>query len=117
MLQTKSGCTLTMMTIWRIQPSTAIVKDPSLVDKVDGKVTTLAAFRRSEEAERPWKRLMKSITWFVALAPSFIKRTAKKETITLPDGKTEQREFLEFANGQRFHFPARIPQAPEPRFR
>ena len=34
-----------------IQPSQAMAKDPTLIDKVDGKITTLAAFRRSEEPE------------------------------------------------------------------
>jgi hypothetical protein len=88
-----------------IQPSAAMAKDPTLADKVDGKITTLAAFRRSEEPE-DWKRLMSD--HLVRRTRSFIKRTAKKETTTLPDGTTEEREFLQFANGQRFHFPTRI---------
>lgn len=41
---------------------------------------------------------------------SFIKRTAKKETVKLPGGTSEEREYLEFANGQRFHFPTRVPK-------
>jgi superfamily II DNA or RNA helicase len=90
-----------------IQPTAAMAKDPTLVDKVDGKVTTLAAFRRSEEPE-DWKRLMSD--HLIRRTRSFIKRTAKKESVTLPDGSTEEREYLEFANGQRFHFPARIPR-------
>jgi superfamily II DNA or RNA helicase len=90
-----------------IQPTAAMAKDPTLIDKVDGKITTLAAFRRSEEPE-DWKRLMSD--HLVRRTRSFIKRTAKKEAITLPNGKTEQREYLEFANGQRFHFPTRIPR-------
>ena len=90
-----------------IQPTAAMAKDPTLVDKVDGKVTTLAAFRRSEEPE-DWKRLMSD--HLIRRTRSFIKRTAKKETVTLPDGSTEEREYLEFANGQRFHFPTRIPR-------
>lgn len=90
-----------------IQPTAAMAKDPTLIDKVDGKVTTLAAFRRSEEPE-DWKRLMSD--HLIRRTRSFIKRTAKKETVTLPDGNTQEREYLEFANGQRFHFPARVPR-------
>jgi superfamily II DNA or RNA helicase len=90
-----------------IQPTAAMAKDPTLIDKVDGKVTTLAAFRRSGEPD-DWKRLMSD--HLVRRTRSFIKRTAKKETVTLPDGSTQQREYLEFANGQRFHFPARVPR-------
>ncbi len=89
-----------------IQPTAAMAKDPTLIDKVDGKITTLAAFRRSEEPE-DWKRLMSD--HLVRRTRSFIKRTAKKETVTLPSGKTEEREYLQFANGQRFHFPTRMP--------
>lgn len=40
-----------------LQPLAALAKDPSLADRVDGKVTSLAAFRRSDEPE-DWKRLM-----------------------------------------------------------
>jgi superfamily II DNA or RNA helicase len=90
-----------------IQPTAAMAQDPSLVDKVDGKITTLAAFKRSEEPE-DWKRLMSD--HLVRRTRSFIKRTAKKEPITLPNGKTEEREYLQFANGQRFYFPTRIPR-------
>ena len=90
-----------------IQPTAAMAKDPTLIDKVDGKITTLAAFRRSEEPE-DWKRLMSD--HLVRRTRSFIKRTAKKETVTLPNGKTEEREYLQFADGQRFHFPTRVPR-------
>ena len=90
-----------------IQPTSAMAKDPALVDKVDGKITTLAAFRRSEEPD-DWKRLMSD--HLVRRTRSFIKRTAKKEVVTLPSGKSEEREYLEFANGQRFHFPTRVPK-------
>jgi superfamily II DNA or RNA helicase len=88
-----------------IQPTAAMALDPTLPDKVDGKVTTLAAFKRSEEAE-DWKRLMSD--HLVRRTRSFIKRTAKRETITKPDGTIEEREYLQFANGERFHFPTRI---------
>lgn len=89
-----------------IQPTAAMEIDPALRDKVDGKVTTLAAFRRSEEPE-DWKRLMSD--HLVRRTRSFIKRTAKKEVVTLADGTEKEREYLEFANGERFHFPERVP--------
>lgn len=89
-----------------IQPTAAMDLDPSLRDKVDGKVTTLAAFRRSEEPE-DWKRLMSD--HLVRRTRSFIKRTAKKEMVALPDGTLEEREYLQFANGQKFRFPERVP--------
>lgn len=90
-----------------IQPMDAMAKDPSLVDKVDGKITTLGAFKRSNEPD-DWKRLMSD--HLVRRTRSFIKRTASMETVTLPDGSTEEREYLEFANSQRFHFPTRVPK-------
>lgn len=37
-----------------------------------------------------------------------MKRTAKKEPVTLPDGTVGEREYLQFASGQRFHFPTRV---------
>lgn len=90
-----------------IQPTAAMAKDPQLADKVDGKITTLAAFRRSEEPA-DWRRLMSD--HLVRRTRSFIKRTARKETVALPSGKTEEREYLQFADGVRFHFPTRIPR-------
>lgn len=90
-----------------IQPTDAMAKDPGFVDKVDGKITTLSAFRKSDEPD-DWKRLMSD--HLVRRTRSFIKRTAKKETVALPDGTTDEREYLEFANGQRFHFPTRVPR-------
>ena len=83
----------------------AIRKDPALAGKVDGKINTLTAFRKSEEPE-DWKRLMSD--HLVRRTRSFIKRTAKQENVTRADGTVEQREYLQFANGQRFHFPTRI---------
>lgn len=90
-----------------IQPTAALAKDPGLVDKIDGKVSTLAAFRRSGEPE-DWKRLMSD--HLIRRTRSFIKRTAQREIVSLPDGSTEEREYLKFANGDRFHFPTRIPR-------
>ncbi|MFK5645122.1 helicase-related protein [Ornithinimicrobium sp. LYQ121] len=88
-----------------IVPTEALRKDPDLRSKVDGKINTLTAFRRSEEPE-DWKRLMSD--HLVRRTRSFIKRTAKTETITGADGQPVQRQYLQFANGQRFHFPTRV---------
>ncbi|MFE9453273.1 helicase-related protein [Streptomyces sp. NPDC006739] len=89
-----------------IEPTVALSKDPSLRFKVDGKTNTLTAFRRSTEAE-DWKRLMSD--HLVRRTRSFVKRTAKKELVTAADGTQTEREYLQFANGQRFHFPTRVP--------
>ena len=88
-----------------IVPTEALRKDPSLAGKVDGKINTLTAFRKSEEPE-DWKRLMSD--HLVRRTRSFIKRTAKKETILGADGTPEEREYLQFANGDKFHFPTRV---------
>jgi superfamily II DNA or RNA helicase len=88
-----------------IVPSAALAKDPQLGDKVDGKISTLTAFRRSEEAE-DWRRLMSD--HLVRRTRSFIKRTAKFDEITQADGSILKREYLTFANGERFYFPRRI---------
>ena len=89
-----------------IIPSAAMSNDPSLADKVDGKTNTLLAFRRSEEAE-DWRRLMSD--HLVRRTRSFIKRSAKKKPVVLPDGTSSDREYLEFANGEEFFFPTRVP--------
>jgi Helicase conserved C-terminal domain len=39
---------------------------------------------------------------------SFIKRTAKKESILQPNGQHAEREFLQFATGEKFFFPTRV---------
>ena len=88
-----------------IVPSEALHKDPNLMAKVDGKINTLTAFRKSEEPE-DWKRLMSD--HLVRRTRSFIKRTAKKELVTGPDGTLTEQEYLQFANGQKFHFPTRV---------
>jgi superfamily II DNA or RNA helicase len=88
-----------------IVPSEALRNDPHLIHKVDGKINTLTAFRRSEEPE-DWKRLMSD--HLVRRTRSFIKRTAKKEIVVGPDGAPMEREYLQFANGEKFHFPTRI---------
>jgi len=88
-----------------IIPTAAILKDPGLIAKVDGKINTLTAFRRSEEPE-DWKRLMSD--HLVRRTRSFIKRTAKKEFVPGPDGTPVEREYLQFADGQKFYFPTRV---------
>lgn len=89
-----------------IIPSAAIAKDPTLTDKVDGKTNTLQAFKRSEEAE-DWRRLMSD--HLVRRTRSFVKRSAKTKPIFMPDGTTQEREYLHFADGSEFYFPTRIP--------
>lgn len=90
-----------------IVPTAALKADPHLANKVDGKINTLAAFRLSEEPE-DWKRLMSD--HLVRRTRSFIKRTAKIEALTLPNGDLVEREFLQFANGEKFFFPTRVPR-------
>lgn len=88
-----------------IQPMSALALDPSIADKVNGKTSTLGAFRRSEEAE-DWKRLMSD--HLVRRTRSFIKRSAKTMDRTLPDGRVVQSEYLTFSDGTPFFFPTRI---------
>ena len=89
-----------------IVPTVAITKDPNLADKVDGKTNTLLAFKRSEEAE-DWRRLMSD--HLVRRTRSFIKRSARKKSVTLPDESVQEREFLQYADGREFCFPTRVP--------
>jgi superfamily II DNA or RNA helicase len=88
-----------------IVPATALAADPTLATRVDGKINTLAAFRRSGEPD-DWRRLMSD--HLVRRTRTFIKRTAKKEKAMRSGGRTEERPYLEFADGSRFHFPERI---------
>lgn len=88
-----------------IMPISALALDPALAERVDGKTNTLAAFRLSEQAE-DWKRLMSD--HLVRRTRSFIKRSAKKKAVTLADGSTVEREFLQFSDGTSFFFPQRI---------
>ncbi|WP_193311418.1 helicase-related protein [Georgenia satyanarayanai] len=81
-----------------ISPTNALAADPQLRDKVDGKISTLAAFRRSEDPD-DWKRLMSE--HLVRRTRSFIRSnyTAQDE---------HGRDYLEFADGTRFTFPDRV---------
>ena len=88
-----------------IVPTAALQTEPGRFIKLDGKINTLAAFRLSEEAE-DWKRLMSD--HLVRRTRSFIKRTAKKETVVLSNGQSCEREYLQFASGEKFFFPSRV---------
>jgi hypothetical protein len=83
-----------------ISPTIALAKDPGLADKVDQKITTLDAFRRSEEPD-DWKRLMSE--HLVRRTRSFIENVYAK---TDPAGA----KYLEFSDGRRFSFPKRKPR-------
>ena len=83
-----------------ISPVNALAADPRLVDKVDGKITTMAAFRRSEEPD-DWKRLMSE--HLVRRTRTFIKNNYSKT-----DSNGQQ--YLEFSDGRQFRFPQRIPR-------
>lgn len=81
-----------------ITPIHALQADPQLADRVDGKINTLEAFKKSEDPE-DWKRLMSE--HLVRRTRSFIKKHYSKT-----DEAGDQ--YLEFANGERFTFPKRL---------
>lgn len=81
-----------------IAPVNAIKADPHLIDRVDGKITTLQAFRRSEDPD-DWKRLMSE--HLVRRTRSFIKNNYSESD---DDGS----KFLRFADGTKFRFPDRV---------
>lgn len=83
-----------------IAPINALALDPSLADKVDQRITTLDAFRRSEDPD-DWKRLMSE--HLVRRTRSFIENVYAKTD-------TDGRKYLEFSDGTRFRFPKRVPQ-------
>lgn len=84
-----------------LQPSVALAKNPSAFTKLDGKVSTLEAFRVSEEPD-DWKRLMSE--HLVRRTRSFIKEKAAAS------GQQDDRGvFLTFSNGEKFYFPKRVP--------
>ena len=80
-----------------IAPTNAIAADSKLVDQVDGKVTTLAAFRKSEDPD-DWKRLMSEN--LVRRTRSFIRQNYSRKD-------DSGREYVEFPNGESFTFPTR----------
>ena len=81
-----------------LQPTTAMSLDADFAKKVDQKTTTLAAFKRSDEAD-DWKRLMSD--HLIRRTRSFI-----KNNYALIDEKGS--EYLTFSNGDKFYFPTRI---------
>lgn len=93
-----------------ITPTVALEKNPGLRDKVDGKLTYLSAFMKSEEPE-DWKRLMSD--HLVRRTRSFVRKNAPKAELTMPDGSVEMREYMEFSRGdsserEKFFFPNRL---------
>ncbi len=89
-----------------LQPVVAMSKDENFATKIDGKTSTLEAFRRSEEPD-DWKRLM---------SEHLIRRTRSfvRKNYALKDENGV--EYLEFANGGRFTFPTRKPMPVEHSF-
>ncbi|MGY2119177.1 helicase-related protein [Nocardia gipuzkoensis] len=83
-----------------ISPVNAMAADPRLADKVDGKTTTMTAFRRSDDPD-DWKRLMSE--HLVRRTRTFI-----KNNYSLIDEDGQQ--YLKFSNGGSFRFPQRIPK-------
>jgi superfamily II DNA or RNA helicase len=81
-----------------IAPVNALAADPKLLDKVDGKITTLQAFRKSEDAD-DWKRLM---------SEHLIRRTRTFIKNNYSETDEHGQKYLAFADGTRFRFPERI---------
>ena len=81
-----------------LQPTAAMALDADFAKKMDHKTTTLAAFKKSDEAD-DWKRLM---------SEHLIRRTRTfiKNNYALKDEKGN--EYLTFSNGDKFYFPHRI---------
>jgi len=85
-----------------LQPTVALGKNPAAFNRLDGKVSTLEAFRVSEEPD-DWKRLMSE--HLVRRTRTFIKSKAKTA------GQIDERGvYLTFSNGEKFYFPKRIPR-------
>ena len=82
-----------------LQPLIAMSKDDRFAERLDGKTSTLEAFKKSEEAD-DWKRLMSE--HLIRRTRSFIRKN-----YALHD---ESGEYLEFSNGNRFTFPDRDPR-------
>lgn len=80
-----------------IQPIAALKKE-DFADKLEFGLSTLAAFRKSDEPE-DWKRLMGEN--LVRRTRSFIKANYAKTN-------DEGRQYLTFSNGAKFFFPNRV---------
>ncbi|MGQ7312022.1 helicase-related protein [Microbacterium arabinogalactanolyticum] len=83
-----------------LQPVVAMSMDDRFAERLDGKTSTLEAFKRSEEPD-DWKRLM---------SEHLIRRTRSfvRKNYALADEQGGQ--YLTFANGTRFTFPVRVPK-------
>lgn len=81
-----------------LQPIAAMALDLDFAKRMDHKTTTLAAFKKSDEAD-DWKRLM---------SEHLIRRTRTfiRNNYALKDEKGN--EYLTFSNGERFYFPHRV---------
>jgi len=81
-----------------LQPIAAMALDSDFAKKMDHKTTTLAAFKKSDEAD-DWKRLM---------SEHLIRRTRTfiKNNYALKDEKGN--DYLTFSNGDKFYLPQRI---------
>ena len=91
-----------------LQPSVALTNIPSAFNKLDGKVSTLGAFRISEEPD-DWKRLMSE--HLVRRTRTFIKDKAAAA------GQVDNKGvYLTFSTGEKFYFPQRIPKPVEHSF-
>ena len=82
-----------------IAPLKAIAYDSGIAESVDGKINTLAAFKRSDEPE-DWRRLMSE--HLIRRTRSFIR---KNFSDTDPENG---REYMTFNDGARFYFPERL---------
>ncbi|MDN6556681.1 MAG: phospholipase D-like domain-containing protein [Acidipropionibacterium acidipropionici] len=80
-----------------ISPVNALAADPDLDQKVDGKITTLAAFRRSEDPG-DWQRLM---------SENLIRRTRSFIISNYAHTGDDGLPYLEYTDGRRFTFPTR----------
>jgi superfamily II DNA or RNA helicase len=89
-----------------LQPIAAMRKNPQLIDRVDGKTTTLLAFRLSEEPD-DWKRLM---------SDHLVRRTRSFIKSNYANVGEDGREYLVFASGERFYFPDRVARPVEHSF-
>lgn len=81
-----------------ISPTNALAANPRLADKVDGKITTLQAFRESDDSD-DWKRLM---------SEHLVRRTRSFIQSNYAHVDADGNQYLEFRNGNRFTFPRRI---------
>ena len=82
-----------------ITPMMALMKSPNLINVVDGKVSTLLAFKKSDEPD-DWRRLMSE--HLVRRTRSFIRKNYADY-----DPESEQ-EYVTFSDGSRFYFPDRV---------